>query len=88
MKYPVFFVFQKTVKYFPKYFLTLFAVVAFACAANAQTTDTLQHLADTNGSFTIGDKTFSNLAFNASNLTNLTHPIFRSPPPSTGGSII
>ena len=70
MKYPVFFVFQKTVKYFPKHFLTLFAVVVFACAANAQTTDTLQHLVDTNGSLTIGDKTFSNFAFNASNLTN------------------
>jgi hypothetical protein len=53
---------------------TLSLIVAVALAsiafASASTTDTLQDLATTGGSLTIGDKTFSNFSFFESGLTN------------------
>ncbi len=51
-------------------FLAALAVFSFALAARAQTSDNLQHLVDTNGSLTIGDKTFSDFSFLASGLTS------------------
>ena len=45
-------------------------LLGVASQTQAQTTDNLQHLADTGGSLTIGDKTFSNFDFLASGLTS------------------
>jgi hypothetical protein len=52
--------------------LSLAAAVLLGLAgqARAATTDNLQHLKDTNGSLTIGDKTFSDFDFQTSRLTN------------------
>ena len=54
-----------------KYLLVSLAVISLATAvrAGAQTTDTLQHLVDTNGSLVIGDKVFSDFDFTASGLS-------------------
>ena len=46
------------------------ALLTGAWTARAVTSDNLQHLAMTGGTLTIGDKTFGNFSFNASNLTN------------------
>jgi hypothetical protein len=46
------------------------ALLIWAAGASAQTTDTLQHLVATNGSLTLGDKTFSNFAYHDSGLTS------------------
>jgi hypothetical protein len=45
-------------------------LLGLASQAQAVTTDNLDHLATTNGSLTIGDKTFSNFDFLASGLTS------------------
>jgi hypothetical protein len=52
--------------------LSLIVAALFVCTsfASAATTDTLQDLATTNGSLTIGDKTFSNFSFFENGLTN------------------
>jgi hypothetical protein len=52
--------------------LSLAAAVLLGLAgqARAATTDNLQHLKDTAGSLTIGDKTFSNFDFQTDGLTN------------------
>jgi hypothetical protein len=46
------------------------ALLVLAGGAGAQTSDNLQHLVDTNGSLTIGDKTFSGFAYHESDLTS------------------
>jgi PEP-CTERM motif-containing protein len=54
-----------------KYLLAALTIISFATVARAQTSsDTLQHLVDTNGSLVIDDKIFSNFAFSDSGLTN------------------
>lgn len=53
-----------------KHLVVAMALVAFASFGTAQTTDNLQHLVDTNGSLTIGDKTFSDFDYLADGLTN------------------
>ena len=45
-------------------------LLGVASQTQAQTTDNLQHLADTAGSLTIGDKTFSNFDFLTTGLTS------------------
>jgi hypothetical protein len=52
--------------------MSLIVAALFVCTsfASAVTTDTLQDLATTNGSLTIGDKTFSNFSFFENGLTN------------------
>jgi hypothetical protein len=52
--------------------LTIVAAVILGLASQTQalTTDNLEHLATTNGSLTIGDKTFSNFDFLANGLTD------------------
>jgi hypothetical protein len=45
-------------------------LVAFAVSAQAQISDNLQHLVATNGSLSLGDKTFSNFSFSQMGLTN------------------
>src|SRR2546430_3541765 len=50
--------------------LIVAVVLASAAFASAATTDTLQDLATTGGSLTIGDKTFSNFSFFENGLTN------------------
>ena len=50
--------------------LLVVSLVAFGLSAQAQTSDNLQHLVDTNGSLTLGDKTFSNFSFSQMGLTN------------------
>ena len=54
----------------PKWALAAAVLLGFASQTQAATTDNLQHLADTDGSLTIGDKTFSNFDFLASGLTS------------------
>ena len=46
------------------------ALLVLAGGAGAQTSDNLQDLVDTNGSLTIGDKTFSGFAYHNSGLTS------------------
>jgi hypothetical protein len=53
-----------------KWALAAAIVLRLASQTQAATTDNLQHLADTNSSLTIGDKTFSDFEFLASGLTS------------------
>lgn len=69
-----------------KKLLLSLAALTLALTAQAQTTDNLQHLVSTNGSLSIGDKTFSNFSFLASGLTSFDASMIQATVSLEGGT--